>query len=53
MKSANFLYFTIWCLVFGLQIIFGYINRPGKAGTISEKAFLCQILTLTASLKWC
>ena len=43
MKIANFLSFTAWYLVFGLKIIFGYINRPGKAGKISEKDFLCQI----------
>ena len=53
MESANFLSFTVWCLVFGLNIIFGYINNPGKAAKISEKDFLCQISILTASLKWC
>ena len=50
MQIANFLSFTAWCLVFGLQIIFGYINRLGKAGKISKKDFLCQISPLTASL---
>ena len=53
MKSANFLSFTAWHLVFGLNVIFGYINKSRKTGKISKKAFLCQISTLTASLEWC
>ena len=51
MKNANFLSFIVWHLVFRFNIIFGYINRPGKADKISENDFLCHISPLTASLK--
>ena len=51
MESANFLSFTVWCLVFGLNIIFGYINNPGKAAKISKKRLFVSNFNFDSFIK--
>ena len=51
MKIDNFLSFTAGHLVFKLDIIFGYINKPRKAGKMSEKSLFVSNFNFDSFIK--